>query len=616
MLYYKNRGVMKFAKKVSVLSMIFITFFVLFLFFPICHRPQSQPHKNPTSPIVVPEETSPASTENNSSTDTSIQKNTSSSQTMPEIAVNHTSNSAQPDSQKIANVHIKSTAPSFTTRSGITYPLRTYKALSVDTPNDPYANQWWTTNIGLDTAWTVDPGTTQTTVAVIDTGFALNHEEFVNRWSINAGEQGPTTQQAASKLNCSDRSMPLNQSCNLIDDDLDGIVDNETGATTFENISQLNCSDQGLSIDKSCNLVDDDKNGYSDDVTGWDFINYDRSVQAGETNEYGSGTDHATKVSGVLAANGSNSKGIAGVNLYTKILPLQAIDDDSYGNSISVAEAIYYAVGRNVDVINLSLGSDESDDYTRQAIQYAIDSGVIVVAASGNDGCNCMIYPANYPEVIAVGSYNSTGSYSSFSSYGNNLDIIAPGEDIRTATWTRTNQISSYSSSVSGTSFSAPIVSGLLALARSYQPAASWGELTNALLSTSYHDGLSPTNPWGQRIGSGFVRANNLIVRAATPTNTEMRYFFGPAQIATTLGSNRSYDCETTDFPTALMYRIVISNQVFYTIDTLAYVRAIDAGYQTKNIGRTCVGLPSDILTVSRYINLPREIDNIASVKQ
>lgn len=507
----------------------------------------------------------------------------------------------------------------FKTPSGEIYPLRTYKTLSV---NDPLGNQWWTTSTNLDTAWNIGAGSTQTIIAIIDTGFSLGHEEFSNRWAINSNEQGATSNQSASKLNCSGRSITLNKSCNLIDDGYDGVVDNftvdpyEVGATSFENPSQLNCSDRYIAIDKSCNMIDDDGNGYVDDVKGWDFANFDSNVQAGQTNPYGSGTTHGTEVSGVLAATGNNNKGIAGVNWSTKILPIQAIDDDSYGNTMTVARAIYYAAERGVDAISLSLGSDQEDNFLRQAVQYALDRNIIIVAASGNDGCNCISYPARYPEVLSVGSHNSSMNTSNFSNYGSELDISAPGENITTTNWTRLNQTSAYINGVNGTSFSTPYVAGLLGLARSHQPNATWGELISSLASTSNHTGLTVTNPTSINIGSGYVNAGNLINRVTNQASSTIKYSFWPIKITGTLSSNRVFQCNlASDFPTTLFYEITGSTSTFYTIDTLESIRAVARGNAVRNLGRLCVGLPGDTSSTLRSINLLSEIKNIQNFK-
>jgi hypothetical protein len=537
----------------------------------------------------------------------------------PESTASYTRSSSSSESSsvsigQVATISHSPSSPTFTTKSGKTFPLRTYKTLGA---NDPNATQWWTTSTGLNSAWDIGPGTNQTVVAIIDTGFSLQHEEFQNRWAINSGEQGDTTSEAPSKYNCTDRQLLRNQSCNRIDDNYDGVVDNESGATTAENPSQLNCTQQGVPISKSCNLLDDDSNDYIDDVTGWDFANYDQSVEAGQTNPDGSGTTHGTQVAGVLAATGNNSKGIAGVNWTTKVLPLQVLNDDSYGNTLTVARAIFYAADRGVDVINISLGSDSEDPYLRQAIQYAIDKDIVVVAASGNDGCDCISYPARYPEVFSIGAQQPNGSASSFSSYGISLDVMAPGENITSTTWTKYQPTNSYSSGIAGTSFAAPYISGLLSLAKSHQVNASWGEITNNLMAVATHTNLSYNYPTSPTIGSGFARADNLMKRVTTPQTPIIRYTFGATPLLGTLSSNRTYQCfNPEDFPTAPLYRVANASSIFYTIDTLEYVRAIARGDSVRSLGPTCVGLPRDNPSTMRIINLLSELDNMPIPKR
>lgn len=497
----------------------------------------------------------------------------------------------------------------FKTDQGKTFKLRTYKPMST---NDPLGNQWWTVGTGLPTAWNMASGSKQTVVAVIDTGFALQHEEFTNRWAHNTGEQGATSDETPSRLNCTDRGLALDMSCNLLDDNFDGIVDNETGAATAENISQLNCSDRGLVLDRSCNLIDDDGNGYADDATGWDFINQDFSVQAGENNPDGDGVRHGTAVAGVIAASGDNNKGIAGVDWHTKILPLQALNDESYGNTLTVSQAVYYAADRGVDVINISLGSEEEDSYLRQAVQYAISKNVIVVASSGNDGCDCISYPGRYPEVVSVGAESNTGGPADFSSYGAELDVMAPGINITSPVWSKASPTSSYATNMAGTSFAAPYVSGLLSLARSHQPSAQWSELVNGLLATANHASLTPTNPFSTKIGSGYARANTFLNRVTTSAKPDIRYAFEPLPIKSPLSSSLAHLCVgSNDFPTAPLYEIKSASSSFYTIDQLERARAIERGDTVNYLMRTCLGLPHDKPSNLRLINLSREIKNI-----
>ena len=93
-------------------------------------------------------------------------------------------------------------------------------------------------------------------------------------------------------------------------------------------------------------------------------------------------------------------------------------------------------------------------------IDFALDNNVIVVAAAGNQNCDCMSYPARYPEVIAVGAQSQAGGRASFSSYGSNLDILAPGDHITSTAFSALNSTSAYKSNLAGTSFAAPFVSG------------------------------------------------------------------------------------------------------------------------------------------------------------
>ncbi len=490
------------------------------------------------------------------------------------------------------------------TRDGRIFPIRQYKPTL--SPNDTYANQWWAATNGMNAVWDMSFGARQTKVAIIDTGFALNHQEFANRWAINSGESGSTSNQGASKLNCTDQALALNKSCNNIDDNFDGIVDNEFGAVSRQNPSFLNCTDQARSLDRSCNRLDDDKNGLVDDYRGWDFASFDNSSQAGQTNPDGSGTTHGTMVAGVLGATGNNGIGLAGVNWYSTILPIQALNDDSYGDSYTVGESIYYAADQGADVISISLGTSADDPYLRLAIRYAMDKGAIVVAASGNDGCNCISYPANYPEVIAVGAIDSSNNPAGFSNYGSRLDVLAPGAGITTSTWTKTNQGSAYAANAAGTSFATPFVSGLLGLARSYQPDATWEEIVGAMLENSDRRSLTASTPRNDQLGYGVTRASTMLARLKTPAQPVQRYQLGGAPV---FGSARTYQCENT-LPASMLYELTIQGQLRYTASPFENYNATLQGWTSRETFYTCIGLPTDQPGTLRMINLPAEIKN------
>jgi hypothetical protein len=496
------------------------------------------------------------------------------------------------------------------------YPLRDYKALAGST--DPLASQWWVSNTHLDQSWGIPAGSHQTTLAIIDTGFDLKHEEFANRWYVNGGESGAVTEQAASTLNCSDRHISLSASCNLIDDNHDGIIDNESGAATYENPSRLNCTDQNKPLDKSCNRIDDDGNGYIDDVTGWDFMNNDNSPQAGELNPTGTGTLHGTWVAGIAAANGSNGKGIAGVDWNTKILPIQALDDDSDGDTLSVGRSIYYAINQGADVISISLGSDLPDDYVRQAVDAALKAGIVVVAAAGNDGCDCMVYPANYPETLAVGALNQSNQAASFSSYGQNLDIMAPGTNLTSSNYQSTNMVSSYAGNLNGTSFSTPIIGGMLSRLKSWQPAATPEQLIAALTENVNRLALPASPERDVHFGFGTLDALKSATRMTTP-KTSFNYLFSPVSRGNTLdaahpaeptGNAFVYACENGATSGTAIMEDVKGNSDIFTISQVENKQAVDAGYTTSKFIYACVSQPHDNGPVMHNLNIFKEFRN------
>ena len=351
------------------------------------------------------------------------------------------------------------------------------------TPDDTIYPQWYTTVIDAPLAWDTTSGSPSTLVAVIDTGFALDHEDLSAAWFTNSGEQG-TTQ--------------LGDACWL-----------------------------GVAEDKQTNNCDDDGNGYIDDWRGWDFSNNDSSPQAGDN--YAPGASHGTKSAGLVGARGNNGVGVASVNWNTQLLPLQALYDQGYGYSTDITAAIYYAVEMGADVINMSLGGSTPDSYTLAAVRYAQQNNVIVVASAGNCGLNqtdpdCvgypspggMGYPARYPDTIAVGATTSTDARASFSSYGVELDIVAPGSgSIRTPSWSTSNQTSLYATSSYGTSFSAPIVPGAIALVKGEFPELSADEVLALFANSSDKVAGMSGEDWTEEYGYGRLNVAALLSEMA-----------------------------------------------------------------------------------------------------
>lgn len=258
------------------------------------------------------------------------------------------------------------------------------------------------------------------------------------------------------------------------------------------------------------NAIDDDANGYIDDYYGWNFIddNYD-----GTAND-----SHGTAIASIIAAE-INGEGIAGIAPATQIMALTACNADGCPWE-KVLEAIHYAVDNGADIINLSLGSGGYygyDSEVNEAVSYAYDHDVIVVASAGNGdvesagtiGQNLTRVPASpvcndvdgYDTVVGVGATNAD-----WSNYGDCVDITAPGEYIAAAEVPEYEEGYYYSDGFTGTSFSAPMVSAALAAVKSKNPTLKNYEIIDRVISTATDGVLNisaalAANPWPEISG-------------------------------------------------------------------------------------------------------------------
>lgn len=193
---------------------------------------------------------------------------------------------------------------------------------------------------------------------------------------------------------------------------------------------------------------------------------------------------HGTNISGVIAAEANNLKGIAGITglLNIQILPLQVSQDGSIKLSDFI-KAINYAIDKDVDIINASFSSSNYSEILNQVIQDAVNQGIIFVAGSGNQGHNNYHYPASYDNVISVGSIGKDENVSYFSNYNDKVDIVAPGEKIYTTT---INNSYIYKG---GTSLSTSVVSGVIAIMKSISPSLTQQEIYDILITTANDKG-------------------------------------------------------------------------------------------------------------------------------
>ncbi|RIX51033.1 peptidase S8 [Paenibacillus nanensis] len=147
---------------------------------------------------------------------------------------------------------------------------------------------------------------------------------------------------------------------------------------------------------------------------------------------------HGTSVAGVIAAKGNNGIGVSGILWNAKLMPVKALDEWGDGTEQDLGEGIMYAVKNGAKVIVLSVGLHRSSPYMQDIVNYAENQGVLLIAASGNDGVTmgskaAVKYPAAYPTVLAVGGAKSGGSPDERSNGGPELDLIAPWHVYTTA---------------------------------------------------------------------------------------------------------------------------------------------------------------------------------------
>ena len=218
---------------------------------------------------------------------------------------------------------------------------------------------------------------------------------------------------------------------------------------------------------------DDDGNGVIDDRFGGDLVD-----------GKGSGDDvqgHGTHVAGIIGARANNDRGIAGLCWSVKIVAVRVLDADGRGSWSQEIAGIDYALSAGAKVINASFGGPTGSELVREAIQRAKSKGVLLVAASGNDGANAdakPAFPAAYPDsnILSVAATDSKDKLASFSNYGaKTVDLAAPGDRIASTFWH-----SDYTY-MSGTSMAAPYVAAAAAMLRKHHSSWDIGDISARL---------------------------------------------------------------------------------------------------------------------------------------
>lgn len=352
-------------------------------------------------------------------------------------------------------------------------------------PNDPYFDvQWPLNNIGQDypsdgrfthpgtpdcdidapEAWGIETGDDDVVVAVIDTGVDYTHPDIKENIWINTEED----------INHNGK---FDNWPKWLGGDLDG--------------------------------KDNDENGFIDDVIGWNFggsIGLGISDNNNPMDKFG----HGTHCAGIIGAVGNNNIGISGICWSCKIMPIKL----GYPllQEKSIIRGIIYAADNGADVMSMSFGGSFYSELLYDAIDYAYNKGVVIVAAAGNEGTDSPLFPAAFDNVIAVAATDSKDQKTNFSNYGSWVDVAAPGVDILSLRAKDTDMYGDGTHIVDGnyyiscgTSMACPHVAGLAALLLSKNECPSMVET----LITNTADPVSSTD----YIGSGRINAYNALQR-------------------------------------------------------------------------------------------------------
>lgn len=392
------------------------------------------------------------------------------------------------------------------------------RARVLEIPNDPYWTKQWNMNIvGAPAAWDVVTGSETLVIAILDTGVALDHEDLHTKIWRNPNE----------------------------------IPDND---------------------------LDDDGNGKVDDVHGWHFyhkrVGFDYIPT--EDNNVQDDNGHGSHVAGIAAADTNNGLGVAGMCWGCRILPVKVLDSNGEGWYSDIIAGLLYAVDQGAKVVNMSLGGPDQSQALQEAVSYAHDTGVLLVAAAGNDG-GPVLYPAACQHVVAVAATDQNDQRASYSNHGPQVDIAAPGGPIH-STWWRGNYFIK-----SGTSMAAPHVSGAAALLWSINPCYTNVEVADILLHTATDTNATVAAGWDEFIGWGRLDVGGAVSQAMSLPN---RLILSAQPSSIRIGGE-----------TAIVYALVVDSQGRAVPDNTSVIFAATLGQLSETIVGTRDGLAETSLT-------------------
>jgi subtilisin family serine protease len=407
---------------------------------------------------------------------------------------------------------------------------------------DPYdlVDQWGLFKVGALAAWDIQTGNSSVTIAVVDSGIDLDHDDLYNNIWTNPGEFAG----------------------NGVDDDGNGIVDDAHGADFVGlGVGDPDADPVPPSLDSVDGNPDIPEGGlWNEDYSTACYIPYGYGLRFEGDPAVGdacdnnldtvidAGVTHGTMVAGVAAAMSDNVnpgtglyEGMAGACWNCKLMGVRVINAEGWGLGSAGASAINYAADMGADIINISWGFDPSGPdpdgevaAITDAVNYAAAQGAILVAAAGNGEGPPVLFPASLPNTIAVGSSDWLDQVSVFSSTmtatqlsSQVLDVVAPGDliwstcvygaidelvyNLFLGDFSVTAGLDTYCVA-NGTSFSAPLVSGYIGLLLSQDPSLALPDIRTIL-----HDNAVDIADPGYDSWSGHGRLQMVIPGSSPP---------------------------------------------------------------------------------------------------
>ena len=405
-----------------------------------------------------------------------------------------------------SNADVKAMVDAFNANPAVEYAEPNYVVRAHRKPNDTFykqGRQYYIDKVNLPAAWDITTGSNRIIIAVVDTGVRNNHSLTLDPTNVDIfGAYVPQTIAGGFPLRSPDEpAPPLPFGADLADQcylpQPTPYTRPTVLATTVVGAGTPTPPPVTTQIAGGC-LVSPLRGGLGvNDLKGKVLFQQGLSTvpdcfpprwnpRSPECSTDYNG--HGTAVAGIIGAKGDDGYGMTGVNWQALVLPIRALDYTGGGAESWVAEGISDAASLGARVINLSLGTTVNSRAMADAVKFAQSKGSIIVASSGNAANGVTEYPAAYPGVIAVGATDENNQVTKFSSFGSWVSVVAPGSHILTTNvnWPSTefgkgdpfisddpNKPESDRgdfTTVDGTSFSAPIVSGIVGLMLAVNP--------------------------------------------------------------------------------------------------------------------------------------------------